>query len=191
MQSLHLPFVHAVYRKLPTHGNERCPPCSPPVCTRPYVASLLSQLRVAFFGSDSGTLQDSSGSNGKQRRQPRTQASRLRRTRRSGRRRNAREAEIDPVAHGDGAAGLADRPSLLLRVRVTTADRAAADRQQCRFVLTLKHQSRMGLIQRASGQRCQIRPTPSPLRRAERGPCARGQRRWRQRSGLSGTARHR
>jgi hypothetical protein len=35
-------------------------------------------------------------------------------------------------------AGLADRPSLLLRVRVTTADRAAADRQQCHFVLTLE-----------------------------------------------------
>ena len=88
-------------------------------------------------------------------------------------------------------AGLADRPSLLLRVRVTTADRAAADRQQRHFALSLKHESRMGLIQRASGRRCQARPTPSPLGRGERGPCARGQRRWRQRSGLSGTAKHR
>ena len=159
-----------------------------PLCCLTFV-SVTSRVFWFRFGNPVDTLQDSSGSNGKQRRQPRTQASRLRRTRRSGRRRNVREAEIDPVAHGDGATGLADRPSLLLRVRVTTANRAAADRQQCRFALT--YQSRMGLIQRASGQRCQVRPTPSPLRRAERGPCARGQRRWRQRSGLSGTARHR
>jgi hypothetical protein len=160
-----------------------------PLCCLTFV-SVTSRV----FGSDSGTRWTRCRILPEQRKAAPAAAypaSRRRRTRRSGRRRNAREAEIDPVARGDGAAGLADRPSLLLRVRVTTADRAAADRQQCRFVLTLKHQSRMGLIQRASGQRCQIRPTPSPLPRAERGPCARGQRRWRQRSGLSGTARHR
>ena len=55
--------------------------------------------------------------------------------------------------------------------------------------LTLKHESRMGFIRRASGRPRAVRP-PSLHGRAGRGPYAEWPRRWHRRSGPSGTARH-
>src|SRR5882724_7086519 len=76
---------------------------------------------------------------------------------------------------------------VMLPTPISTAHRVVANRPRRHFALTLKHEFRIGLIRRASGRQ----PLPSPRALAGRGWCAEWQRRWRQRSALRGTAKHR